>query len=82
MVRHTKVKAVVFDIGGVLERISGPEAFTEGWRKRLGMTGREFDSATRHVDREAQTTRLLPLTEREYRQCWVDALGLSESQGE
>jgi FMN phosphatase YigB (HAD superfamily) len=81
-VRQETFKAVIFDIGGVLERITGREEFTEPWRKRLGMTADEFDAAARQVDRAAPSTRLPPVTEREFRQCCVDALGLSDSQGD
>lgn len=82
MIRHTTVKAVVFDIGGVLERISGPEPITDRWRQRLGLTDDEFDAAAGRVDRAAPSTMGTAVTATAYRQRWIAALGLSESQGD
>jgi putative hydrolase of the HAD superfamily len=82
MVGRTTIKAVVFDIGGVLERVDSPDAFVSTWKARLGMTDEEFDAAADQVDRKASATSSLPLSERAYRQYWVDALGLSESQAD
>lgn len=32
------IRAVVFDIGGVLERVATLSEFEESWRLRVGMT--------------------------------------------
>lgn len=45
------------------------------------MTAEEFDAAAGQVDRAAPPTSGPALTERAYRQCWVDVLGLSEASG-
>jgi len=52
------VSAVIFDIGGVLERVADPDAeLGAKWRDRLGMDQGAFTSAMRRVDpdRLAQT---------------------------
>lgn len=82
MVGRTTIKAVVFDIGGVLERVDTPDALVSRWKARLGMTDEEFEAAADQVDRKASAALSLPVPERAYRQYWVDALGLSERQAD
>jgi HAD superfamily hydrolase (TIGR01509 family) len=82
MAERGTVQAVVFDVGGVLERVGSPEAFTVKWKRRLGMTDDAFDAATGQVDRATPSTMGPAPTASAYRQRWVDALGLSESQGD
>jgi len=72
------IRAVVFDIGGVLERV-GPPLWVEAWRARLGLTQSEFDGAVACVDPEglAQTGGFS-----EARMCssYAEALRLSAAQ--
>ncbi len=72
------VRAVLFDIGGVLERV-GPPLWTETWRVRLGLTRSAFDAAVSQVDPEglAETGRF---TEAEMRASYRQALGLSRTE--
>lgn len=72
------VRAVFFDIGGVLERI-GPPLWLEAWRMRLGMSQPEFDAAVSRVDPHglAETGGF---SEAEMRESYADALGLSPEQ--
>ncbi len=45
------ILAVVFDIGGVLERVDDPdEAIGRKWRVRLGLSDDEYAAAIRSVD--------------------------------
>lgn len=44
------VRAVAFDIGGVLERVAPREHWLGPWRDRLGMSEPEFESAVSRVD--------------------------------
>jgi len=69
------VRAVFFDIGGVLERV-GPPLWTETWRARLGLSRSQFDAAVSGVDREgmAQTGGF---SEAEMRESYGKALRLS-----
>ena len=45
------IRAVLWDIGGVLERV-GPPLWTETWRVRLGLSRSQFDAAVSQVDPE------------------------------
>src|SRR5690349_2607068 len=47
--RAVRIRAVFFDIGGVLERV-GPPLWTQTWRARLGLGEPEFDAAVSQVD--------------------------------
>lgn len=77
MSKRAAIRAVVFDIGGVLERIDGdPEAWLGKWRRRLGMTDAEFEAAAASTDRSDPMVG--EVTEAEYRQHWIEALRLSE----
>jgi hypothetical protein len=72
------VRAVAFDIGGVLERVAPMEQWLGPWRERLGMGEAEFVSALRRVDPDAVISTG-GLTEAEYAQRYADALGLSDA---
>lgn len=76
--RHVAIRAVVFDIGGVLERV-GPPVWAEAWRRRLGLTQSEFDAALARVDPDglAQTGGF---SEAEMRSSYAGALRLSDTQ--
>jgi epoxide hydrolase-like predicted phosphatase len=70
------IRAVVFDIGGVLERVAD-ESWLGDW-KPAGMSAAEFDAALASVDPDG----LIPiggLTESEYLGRYVQALGLTPS---
>src|SRR5215813_8539224 len=74
------VRAVVFDIGGVLERIDDFEAaLGNGWRKRLGMSPQEFHAALAAIDpgKLAETGQM---SEAEYADRYATCLGLSPAQ--
>ena len=72
------IRAVVFDIGGVLERV-GPPVWVEAWRARLGLTQPEFDGALARVDPDglAQTGGF---SEVQMRSSYAAALRLSAAQ--
>ncbi len=73
------VRAVAFDIGGVLERVGPAEQWLGPWRERLGMGKAEFELALARVDPEA-VIRTGGLTEAEYAGRYADALRLSSAQ--
>lgn len=76
------IKAVVFDIGGVLERVDGPAGFTGKWQRLLGMSGEEFDAACGQVDRAFPAGDARLPTPQAHRRCWIDALNLCEMQAD
>jgi hypothetical protein len=41
------IRAVVFDIGGVLERMDPPGQWLEPWRERLALLAENVDAACR-----------------------------------
>lgn len=73
------IKAIVFDIGGVLERIEDPGLLTERWHERLGMARAEFDAALATVDPD-HVIVTGGLSEAEYTSRYAAALGLSPTQ--
>jgi HAD superfamily hydrolase (TIGR01509 family) len=76
------ILAIVFDIGGVLERVGDPdEVFGRTWRARLGLTEADFGAAMRGVD-PGQLSRVGQMSEAEYRQGCAAALGLSPAQAD
>jgi hypothetical protein len=70
------VRAVAFDIGGVLERVAPREHWLGPWRDRLGMSEPEFESAVSRVDPDDRI-EVGSLSEAEYSQRFAAALGLS-----
>jgi epoxide hydrolase-like predicted phosphatase len=81
MPRPTQIRAVVFDIGGVLEKVDNPEAWLGKWRRRLGLTEAEFEAAAATTDR-SEPAMTGGVTEAESRQRWVEALRLSEADAD
>jgi epoxide hydrolase-like predicted phosphatase len=80
IVDAVRIRAIAFDVGGVLERVESPDlALTAKWRVRLGMGEPEFRSAVARVDPDDLVTTG-HLSEAEYRQRYADALGLSPAQ--
>jgi putative hydrolase of the HAD superfamily len=77
-----RIQAVIFDIGGVLERVADPDGeLGAKWRHRLGLTQAEFSAAMNAVDPElrAQTGRM---SEAEYRERCAAELDLSAAQAD
>ena len=72
------IRAVVFDIGGVLERV-GPPIWADAWRARLGMTHSEFDAALARVDPDG-LAHTGGVSEAEIRASYAEALRLSAAQ--
>ncbi len=73
------IRAVAFDIGGVLERVAPAGSWIGPWRSRLELSEAQFRSAVAGVDplRRIETGGL---SETQYRQRYADALGLSDQQ--
>jgi epoxide hydrolase-like predicted phosphatase len=72
------VEAVIFDVGGVLERVGAP-AWERTWQVRLGLTQAEFDAAIGRVDPDglAETGEL---SEGELRARFAEALRLTRAE--
>ena len=72
--------AVLFDVGGVLERV-GPPEWLDSWRRRLRLSELEFEAALARVDPDdlAETG---DFTEAEMRASYAQALGLSPVQAD
>jgi putative hydrolase of the HAD superfamily len=74
------IRAVAFDIGGVLERVDdSPVTLIRKWRQLLGMSEAEFDAAMARVDPD-DLIRTGGLTEAEFSQRYADVLQLSPAQ--
>ncbi len=72
------VRAVAFDIGGVLERVAPREHWLSPWQERLGLDAAEFASALARVDPDGGIGTGV-LTEAAYQQRFAAALGLSSA---
>jgi len=74
-----RIRAVAFDVGGVLTRVRHFSDFEETWPERLGMTQAEFGQALASVepDELAFTGRL---SEAQFKAGLSTALGLSAAQ--
>jgi len=71
------ISAVVFDIGGVLERVGDPElVIAPKWRERLGLSAGDFTAAIRSVDPDRRN-QVGAMSEAECRERTAAALGLS-----
>jgi putative hydrolase of the HAD superfamily len=75
------IRAVAFDIGGVLEHVAPQEDWLRPWQQRLGLAEPEFAAAIARVDpdRGIGTGRL---SERAYRRRFAAELGLSSAQAD
>lgn len=73
------VRAVAFDIGGVLESIAPADQWLGPWRERLGMGERELESALGRIDPDAVISTG-GVTEAEYSTRYAEALALSDVQ--
>lgn len=74
------IRAVVFDIGGVLERV-GPPLWADLWRDRLGLSQSEFDAAVARVDPDGQA-QTGGLSEAEMRNRYAQVLALSPADAD
>lgn len=79
IVATVTIRAIAFDLGGVLEDVGPAEDFVFGWRARLGLTETRMDGLpwplTRtDPDDQAKTGAI---TEARYRQQLLDAVGLA-----
>jgi HAD superfamily hydrolase (TIGR01509 family) len=74
------LRAVVFDVGGVLEHV-GPPLWLDAWRARLGMSEPEFDAALERVDPD-ELVATGGVSEAEMRASYADALGLSAAEAD
>ena len=72
------VRAVAFDIGGVLEGVAPREYWLSPWQERLGLDAAEFASALARVDPDGGIGTGV-LTEAAYQQRFAAALGLSSA---
>ncbi|HUZ35515.1 MAG TPA: HAD family phosphatase [Streptosporangiaceae bacterium] len=72
------VRAVAFDIGGVLEEVAPPDQWLGSWQRRLGMSADGFEAALAGVDPGGLITTG-GLSEAKIRQRYADALGLPEA---
>ena len=50
------IRAVVFDVGGVLEKVEDPRHLFERWRRRLGLEPAELAAALDGVDPDGDAT--------------------------
>ena len=76
----TAVQGVVFDIGGVLERID-PVMFLDRWQQRLGLSDAAMADALAHVDPE-NVGPVGGIDEHEVRRQYQAALGLDDQQAD
>ena len=77
--RVMAIRAVAFDLGGVLERVAPQEHWLGPWQQRLGLDAAGLASALARVDPDGGIGTGA-LTEAAYRQRFADALGLSGTQ--
>jgi epoxide hydrolase-like predicted phosphatase len=75
------IRAVVFDIGGVLERVGPISEFEESWRERLGLSAAAYGRARDSVDPDGRV-RTGDLTEAQFKARYASALGLSATQAD
>ncbi len=71
------IRAVVFDVGGVLERVGDADVWLGAWRTRLGIEPDDFEVRFAQVDPRG-LVGTGDITEGEYRQRCLEAFGMSE----
>lgn len=71
------IRAVAFDIGGVLERVGDLDEWLDTWRQRVRLEGAEFDERMALIDPRG-LIGTGQMTESEYRQRYIDVFGFSE----
>jgi epoxide hydrolase-like predicted phosphatase len=75
------VRAVIFDGGGVLEKVDEDGVWLSRWQSRLHLSEAEFTAALDRVDPEGLIA-VGGLTEEEFRRRYAEALGLNGTQTE
>jgi putative hydrolase of the HAD superfamily len=73
------IRAVAFDVGGVLTQVGHLDDVQERWQERLGMTAADFSQALASVDPDELAFTGL-LTETQYKARLAAALGQSVAQ--
>lgn len=73
------IRAVAFDLGGVLEEVRPAQHFLAGWRERLGLTEAQVAGLPWPLTRAdpGDEVKTGAVTQPQYRQRCVDALGLT-----
>jgi hypothetical protein len=78
-VSDVRIRAVAFDVGGVLARVGRSSGFAERWQERLGMTQGQFGRALASVDPDG-LGYTGHLSETQFKARLSTALGLSGAQ--
>lgn len=78
------IRAIAFDLGGVLEDIGPAEHFVGGWRERLGLTEAQVAGLLWPLTRTDPGDRVKTgaMTQAQYRQRCLDLLGLTGETAE
>lgn len=73
------IRAITFDLGGVLEDVGPAEDFVFGWRARLGLTEAQVSGLLWPLTRAdpGDHVKTGAVTEAQYRQQCLDAVGLA-----
>ena len=79
IVTTVTIRAIAFDLGGVLEDVGPAEDFTFGWSARLGLTEAQAAGLPWPLTRAdpGNQVKTGAVTEAQYRQQCLDALGLA-----
>ncbi|MEJ7629718.1 MAG: HAD family phosphatase [Nocardioidaceae bacterium] len=72
------IRAVAFDIGGVLERVGDADVWLDVWRARLRLESGDFDDRMAQVDPRG-LIGTGKMTEGEFRRGCLDAFGFSDA---
>lgn len=78
------IRAIAFDLGGVLEDIGPAEHFVAGWRERLGLTEAQVAGLLWPLTRTdpGDQVKTGAVTQAQYRQRCLDVLGLTGETAE
>ena len=79
IVTSVAIRAITFDLGGVLEDVGPAEDFVFGWRARLGLTDAQLARLLWPLTRAdpGDHVKTGDVTEAQYRQQCLDTLGLA-----
>lgn len=75
------IRAVAFDIGGVLERVGDLDEWLDTWRQRVRLEGAEFDERMALIDPRG-LIGTGQMTESQYRQRYIDVFGFTEAEAD